>query len=73
MIKTNKGEIQIVGNLKEVFADLALAIESVHNFAEQALGKEAADMLIVKVGRIAFMSAEELKDAAGHAKREEQQ
>lgn len=73
MIKANKGEIQVVGNLSEMLADLTLAIESVHNVAEQALGKEAADVLIAEAGRIAFMSAEEIEDAARCAKREAQQ
>ena len=73
MIKANKGEIQIVGNLSEMLADLTLVIKSVHNVAEQALGKEAADTLIAETGRVAFMSAEELKDATGRMKGEVQQ
>lgn len=64
MIKANKTDIVIAGNLADILAELSGAIETIHKAASEQLGKEAADALIVAAGRAAFMSVEEIDEVA---------
>lgn len=64
MIKANKSDIMIEGNLADILAELSGAIGTIHKAASEQLGKGAADALIVSAGRAAFMSVEEIDEVA---------
>lgn len=64
MIKCNKGVIAISGETQTILAELAGAIEAIHEKLTDVYGKEAADEMIVLAGQVAFMEEDEIKGEA---------
>ena len=59
MIKCDKGQIELSGNIPMIHAELAALIEGIYNSTKQKCGDDLAKKLIEKDFCLAFMSEEE--------------
>lgn len=60
MIKCNKGAVLVSGGAAQVLSELSVIIAAVHKNLADIIGKEAADEMIVRAGRAAFMEPDEI-------------
>ena len=63
MIFAEDGHVKIKGNEIEVMADATCILFSIHQIFSDKFGKEIANEKIVEIGRLAFMTDEELREA----------
>ena len=63
MIFAENGHVTIKGNGIEVMADATCILHGIHQIFSDKYGKEIANEKIVEIGRLAFMTDEELREA----------
>lgn len=64
MIKTDKGQIEIEGNIASVIADVGVISNTVRNtLVENGMPKEMAEERIIDIVKKEFMSEEEIAKA----------
>ena len=63
MIFAETGHVTIKGNGIEVMADATCILRSIYQIFSDKYGKEIANEKIVEIGRLAFMTDEELREA----------
>ena len=64
MIKTDKGQIEIEGNIASVIADVGVLSNTVRNtLVENGMPKEMAEERIIDIVKKGFMSEEEIAKA----------
>lgn len=64
MIKTDKGQIEIEGNIASVIADVGVISNTVRNtLVENGMPKEMAEERIIDIVKKGFMSEEEIAKA----------
>lgn len=54
MIKTEKGDTKIVGDLAEIMSDTALILMNIYVISKDKLGEAGAKKMIVEIGRVAM-------------------
>ena len=62
MIKTKDGEVQMSGDIPNLFIDLVLILHSFLSMVEEELGRDKAEKVLVLAGKFAILNADELEE-----------
>ena len=63
MIFAEDGHVKFEGNGIKLMAETVCILHSIHQIFSDKYGKEIANEKIVEIGRLAFMTDEELREA----------
>ena len=63
MIFSENGHVKFEGNGIKLMAEAVCILHSIHQIFSDKYGKEIANEKIVEIGRLAFMTDEELREA----------